>query len=63
MQIWGRAVSYVDMFEDAASVRNDVEFLYLVQRCSSVIQAVPELRRRDAVLAADVLAAGDAPKL
>ena len=52
VQIWGRAVAYEDMFEDIASVKHDVEFLYLVQRLAAAIQLAPELRRQDAPLAA-----------
>jgi hypothetical protein len=51
------------MFDDSASVKNDVEFLYLVEKAAAAINAVPSLERRDAVLAADVLSAADAPKL
>ena len=42
------------MFDDAASVRNDVEFLYLVERAAAAIQAVPELTRVDAPLVSDL---------
>lgn len=63
VQVWGRAVDYADMFDDSASVKNDVEFLYLVEKAAAAINAVPSLERRDAVLAADVLSAADAPKL
>jgi hypothetical protein len=50
VQLWGRAVEYADMFDDAASVRNDIGFLYLVQRVAGAIQAVDELKRADAGL-------------
>ena len=57
IQLWGRAVDYEDMFDDAASVRNDVEFLYLVERAAAAIQAVPELKRVDASLVSDLFSA------
>lgn len=63
VQVWGRAVDYDSMFENSASVRNDVEFLYIVEKVAAAIQAQPGLHRRDAVLASDVVAALDAPKL
>jgi Asp-tRNA(Asn)/Glu-tRNA(Gln) amidotransferase A subunit family amidase len=63
VQVWGRAVDYGFMFDDIASVRNDVAFLYLVEKVAAAIQADPRLRRQDAALAADVVAASAAPKL
>ena len=63
VQVWGRAVDYESMFENSASVRHDVEFLYIVERVAAAIQAQPGLQRRDAVLASDVVEASDAPKL
>lgn len=58
VQLWGRAVGYEDMFDDAASLRNDVEFLYLVQRVAEAIQAAPALRRVDAPLVRDLFDGG-----
>ena len=60
VQVWGRAVEYDDMFDDEASVRNDVSFLYVVQRVAAAIQGVPELRRQDAALVRDLFASDSA---
>ena len=38
-------------------MRNDVEFLYLVERAAAAIQAAPELTRVDAPLVSDLLSA------
>ena len=62
IQLWGRAVDYNDMFTDLASVQNDVMFLHLVERVAEAIQAVPQLKRVDAALVADLFAA-DVAKL
>ena len=62
IQLWGRAVDYEDMFDDSKSVKNDVMFLHLVERVAEAIQAVPELKRVDAALVADLFAA-DVAKL
>jgi len=48
IQVWGKAVPYELMFDDAFAAKHDAEFLYLVRRLSSVIQRVPQLCRRDA---------------
>ena len=46
-----------DMCDDAASLRNGVIFLYLVQRVAEAIQAAPALRRVDAPLVRDLATA------
>ena len=60
VQLWGRAVDYENMFNDAASVKNDIAFLYLVERVAAAVQAVDELKRMDASLpiVADLFSAG-----
>lgn len=66
VQVWGRGVDYESMFDDSASVRNDIEFLYKVEKIAAAIHAQPALKRQDARLVADVVAAAlfrDAPKL
>jgi len=50
IQLFGRAVPYDQMFDDAYSCRHDVEFLHLVQRVVAAIQADPALQRADAPL-------------
>ena len=55
IQLWGRALSYEEMFEDSVGATSDLGFLELVRRVSAVIQAEPELARQDAALVQHLL--------
>ena len=48
VQLWGRAATYEQMFNDAHSAERDVDFLHLMDRVSDAIAASPALRRADA---------------
>lgn len=50
IQIWGKAVPYELMFDDAFAAKHDAEFLSLVKRASAVIQSQPGLQRQDAAM-------------
>lgn len=56
IQLWGRALSYEEMFDDSAGVENDLGFLELVRRVAGVIQAEPSLARQDAAQVQQLLA-------
>lgn len=49
VQLWGRALSYDDMFEDSAALKQDAEFLQLMKKVVPVIaKRDPSLARVDA---------------
>lgn len=56
VQIWGRALSYEQMFDDGAALAHDTDFLHLVARVAAAIQVVPELARVDAPMVRPLLA-------
>eukprot|EP00966_Prymnesium_polylepis_P053623 1239803-Prymnesium_polylepis.1 len=45
VQIWGRALPYEDMFDDACSTRHSVSFLHMAALAVEAIHADAELRR------------------
>mmetsp|Transcript_45358 Transcript_45358/g.145489 ORF Transcript_45358/g.145489 Transcript_45358/m.145489 type:complete len:622 (+) Transcript_45358:57-1922(+) len=48
VQLWGRALPYQKMFDDAAAIEHDAAFLQLVRRVVEAIQATPSLARANA---------------
>merc|ERR1712182_142886 len=49
VQFWGRALSYEEMFDDAASARHDADFLHLMKKLAEAMHAAdPSLQREDA---------------
>lgn len=54
VQLWGRAVAYEDMFDDARSSESSIAFLHLAAKVVEAIHAEQSLRRVEAALVSDL---------
>lgn len=60
MQIWGRAVSYEEMFNDESSTQQNVRFLHLTARLVEAIHSDESLRRVTPTMVRELFGAAEA---